>query len=97
MQILFSHFCRCGYLLEALSGECASCFELYLSSPSGISTCLIDPAYRYEKTYGGLMMISKKELKDTQASGYTDQSWYKGYLKATVSSSLHKHNILRKS
>ena len=76
---------RCDDVIGTFSEECISC--LLLNMPSGgTATCMSPhPVDRYKKTYGGLMLISNKELKNTQAFGFNPQSIFHGYLKATVS------------
>ena len=70
---------RCGALIRNFSQECADCI-----STLGPNVCLASPADRFQRTYG-LMLLSRRELKDTRASGYNPQSQFHGYLRATVS------------
>ena len=41
------------------------------------------PASRFEINYG-LMLLSRKALTDTRASGFNSQSQFRGYLEASV-------------
>ena len=77
-------FFRCGDVLGSYSEECITCVSLYMAS-GGTTACLSEPADRFKKTYGGLMLVSNKELKDCQTSGFNPLSYMHGYLKATVS------------
>ena len=74
---------RCGSLQGSFSQQCRNCISIYLVV-GDFTSCLTEPADRYQTSYG-LMLLSRKELKDTQASGFTSQSQFRGYLRATVS------------
>ena len=63
--------------------HCLLCLELEFLVTNQ-SRCLTDPASRYQKTYG-LMMLSTKELKNPLAQGQNNQSQHRGLLTATVS------------
>ena len=86
-------FCRCGELQRSFSDKCADCITLYLPSPSGFTACLSDSADRFERHYG-LMLISRRELKNTKVSGFNPLSQFRGYLKATVSLPVYHKFIL---
>jgi len=49
-----------------------------------ISVCLADPASRYEKTYG-LMLLSTNELNNPLVQGQNNQSQQRGVVTASVS------------
>ena len=72
---------RCGQV--ALSEPCRICLQTYIIT-SEISTCLTDPADRYVRSYGN-MLISRKELKDRKAAGWDSNHQFYGYLQASVS------------
>ena len=81
-----NHF-RCGALLGSFSQQCADCISLQLptlGSGGSLDLCATDPADFYTTTYG-LMLLSRKELKDTRAFPFSPESQLRGYLEATVS------------
>lgn len=61
---------------------CSDC--MVLNPGELVSNCLSSPASRYERNYG-LMLLSRKPLTDTRASGFLPESQIRGYLEATVS------------
>ena len=49
----------------------------------GITECLTLPASRFERNYE-LLLLSRKRLTDTFASGFNNRSQFEGYLEASV-------------
>ena len=74
---------RCTELLTSLPEPCVICLLLGPDTTGNESQCLADPASRYEKTYG-LMILSTKELKNPLAQGQNNQSQIRGLLTASV-------------
>ena len=73
--------CSCAELLAALPDPCSICL---LMATIDISVCLADPASRYERTYG-LMLLSTKELINPLVQGQNNQSQRRGLITASVS------------
>ena len=80
------HYSSCGSIISSLTDACRECviFSMGISLQSVSSCSTTEKASRYETTYG-LMLLSKKEMKVTDYGGITNQSQFRGYLKATVS------------
>ena len=55
-----------------------------------VSVCLADPASRYEKAYG-LMLLSTKELNNPLVQGQNNQSQQRGLATASVSTVYSKY------
>ena len=70
--------------LLVLPEPCLICLSLAMNFP----VCLADPAIRYEKTYG-LMLLSTKELNNPLVQGQNNQSQQRGVATASVSTSIH--------
>ena len=67
-------------MLVNLSLECRGC--LTLNGPSAV--CTIEPAARYDITYG-LLLLSKRQLSSTSVERYFPQSEFRGFIRASVS------------
>lgn len=78
-------FPRCATVLNSFGSVCRDCVVLHVATGPGI--CVESPASRFETNYG-LMILSRKELKNTNASGYNPLSQFRGYLEASVSLAL---------
>ena len=79
--VLLLHSCLSE--LANLPESCIICFFLEVNI-SNETECLTIPASNFEKTYG-LMLLSKKELINSTANPFTNQSQIRGYLTASVS------------
>ena len=67
------------------------CISIQLLAPAGFASCANEPAGRYERGYG-LMLLSRKPLRDTRISDYNVQNQFRGYLQATVRDCRHSHS-----
>ena len=68
--------------LNDFSLTCRNC--ILLNSGSEIGLCASTPASRFDTNYG-LMLLSRKELKNTNVALYNSQSQFRAYLEASVS------------
>ena len=66
--------------MQIASRECLNCL---LYSGDNVGLCATSPTSRYETTYG-VLLLSRKELKNTAAKGFTVDSHIRGFLQASV-------------
>ena len=72
----------CATQVNSLDSACKNCVLLY--SESNITICESLPASRFDTNYG-LLLLSRKELKNTNVAPYNSQSQFRAYLEASVS------------
>ena len=73
----------CLNIMATIPETCRICFALEFFATNQ-SRCLSEPASRYDRTYG-LMILSTKELKNAKVLKQNNQSQFRGILTAAVS------------
>ena len=78
---------RCRIEFSNVSEECSLCLA-YEASVTNTTECSTLLASNYEQTFG-LMIISKKELKNPTADRFNNHSMIRGFLTASVMKFMH--------